>query len=93
MPDKGGIVRDIRTGRAVGRTRSLSETFVNQIQAFIEADMEFYVVFGPCRLLVQREMIDFLRDLDACPVICDKKMPPDVAFIFEGHPDELGFAS
>jgi hypothetical protein len=93
VPDRGGIVRDIRTGHAVGRTRSLTEMFVNQIQALIEADVEFYVVFGPCRLLEQREMVDFMRDLDACPVIFDKQMPPDCAFIFEGHPDELGFAS
>ena len=89
----GGIVRDIRTGRAVGRTRSLTETFVKQTQFLIEEGIQFYMVTGRCRMIEQREMIDFLRSLGGFPVIFDPQMPSDTVFIFEGEPSELGFAS
>lgn len=93
MTDRGGIVRDIRTGRAVGRTDSLTETFVSQVNNLINTEVQFYIVHGRCRLYEQRSMITFLRDLDACPVVYDAQMPSDMVFIFEGEPSELGFVA
>jgi hypothetical protein len=88
----GGTIRDIRTGRAIGSTSSLNATFVSHIQALIEADEDFYVVFGRCQFKEQRDLVDFLREFEAFPVIFDKRMPPMTMWIFEGDPEELGFA-
>lgn len=89
----GGVVRDIRTGRAIGRTRSLTETFVHQVQHMIEDDVEFYVVYGRCQHKEVRDMVSFFRSLDGFPTLYDPQMPSDTAWIFEGDPGELGFAA
>jgi hypothetical protein len=90
---RAGTIRDIRTGRAIGRTNSLTATFVQHIQALVEADTQFYIVFGRCRALEQRKLVEELRELDAFRVIYDARMPSDTMWIFEGEPEELGFAS
>jgi hypothetical protein len=92
VSEHGGTIRDIRTGRSIGRTSSLTKTFVAHIQALVESDMTFYVVFGRCRMKEQRQMVDDLRELEAFPVIYDSRMPSDTMWIFEGEPEELGFA-
>jgi hypothetical protein len=88
----GGTVRDIRTGRAIAKTASLSETFTSYVQGLIQQDEQFYLVYGRCQHLETRRLIDFFQNLDACPVIYDAKMGSDRVFIFEGDPAELGFA-
>jgi hypothetical protein len=89
----GGTVHDIRSGRAIGKTRSLSETFTKYVISLIENDNQFYVVHGRCQHREVREMITFLKELDDLKVIYDARMSPGTAFIFEGDPAELGFAS
>lgn len=88
-----GTVRDIRTGRALHKTRDLSETFISYVQALTAAEEQFYVVFGRCRHEDVRETVDGLRSLSTFPVIFDRQMPSDTIWIFQGLPEELGFAS
>lgn len=87
-----GIIRDIRTGRAIGKTSSLTETFVDQVRGLLHQEQEFYIVYGRCRLQEQRDLIDFLKTLDLT-VVYDNHMTSDMVFIFSGSPEELGFAS
>jgi len=88
-----GNVRDIRTGRAIGKTSSLTQTFVDHIQALMEQDMQFYLVHGRVRHLDVRVMLNDLREaLTAVEIIYDARMPSDTVWIFEGDPEELGFA-
>lgn len=89
---RGGIVRDIRTGRAIGRTKSLSETFVQQVLDLLTEDRDFYIVFGRCRHLEVREVVDELRTLEGFQVLYDPQMPADTIWLFDGDPEELGFA-
>lgn len=89
----GGTVRDIRTGRAIGRTRDLSETFVRQVQTLIFTDTDFYIVYGRCRNLEVRKLVDDLRELEGFPILYDQQMPADTLWIFEGDPEELGFTA
>lgn len=87
-----GTVYDIRTGHAIGKTRNITETFLNQIKGLVEKDEPFYVVWGRCRNADQRELITWLQDNVSFPIIFDAKMPADMVFIFAGEPSELGFA-
>ncbi len=89
----GGRVIDIRTGRTVGRTNGLSETFAAQVEYLLNSGVDFYIVFGRCRKREARELLDFFRTLAGVDVIFDARMMADTAFIFQGHPSELGFAS
>jgi hypothetical protein len=88
-----GTVRDIRTGRAIGKTRNLTETFVHQVQHLLEQEEDFYVVYGRCQHQEVRKMMDFLNGLAGFPVVYDGQMPSDAVFIFSGSPDELGFTA
>jgi hypothetical protein len=87
----GGTIRDIRTGRAIGRTDNLTELFLDQLIALNKADIKCYVVSGPCRMLESRRAIDSLRET-GITVIMDRQMGADRMYIFEGEPHELGFA-
>lgn len=87
---KDWTVRDIRTGRAIGKTDQLTELFVFQIKHLISSDTEFYVVHGPCRHREMREVLDTLGE--GIPVIYDRQIGSDLVYIFEGDPSELGFA-
>jgi hypothetical protein len=88
-----GKVVDIRTGRAIASTRSLTATWVDYIQLLVEKEEPFYLVHGRNRHTDVREMITDLKQiLTDVPIIYDPRMPSDTMWAFEGTPDELGFA-
>ena len=88
----GGKVIDIRTGRAIAKTRDLSETFTRYMESLFEKDVQFYIVHGRCRHDDVRNMVTSFRQMPFLQVIYDAKMPSDTVWIFEGDPAELGFA-
>ena len=87
-----GTIRDIRTGRAIGRTHSLSEIFADQVKNLIDQEEDFYIVHGRCRYQHMRKLVHNLRDLEYVPLVYDPQFPSDTLWIFEGYPEELGFA-
>lgn len=87
----GGIVRDIRTGRAMFKTESLNDTFINQISLLLETQTPFYLVYGRCTKIDSRCLVDDMKSLDAFHVIYDCHIPSDWVLIFAGVPEELGF--
>jgi len=87
-----GTVRDIRTGRAIAKTNSLTHTFIAHVERLTEGDEDFYLVYGRCRHREVHDLVKKLRDMDFT-VIYDAQMPSDCLYIFEGQPEELGFAS
>jgi hypothetical protein len=86
-----GIVRDIRTGRALGRTSSLTDTFIAHVGAMCNSGEDFYVASGPIRHTELVGALDVIRD-SGITVVRDKCLPPDMLLIFSGTPEELGFA-
>jgi hypothetical protein len=91
VPD--GKIIDIRTGRAIGKTNSLTGTWLDYIKLLVETDEPFYLVHGRCRHTDMREMITDLKQiLDGVEIIYDKRMPADTMWAFSGEPEELGFA-
>jgi hypothetical protein len=97
IPQKGGQeemkgnVRDIRTGRAMGRSDDLADTFIDRISTMRRMDVPCYVVTGPCRHLEMRTCVDLMRQ-HGIIVIIDRQFKPDTFWLFEGDPSELGFA-
>lgn len=89
---ESGFVRDIRTGRAIGRTNSITGAFVDHVKFLVEEEQDFYIVFGRCRHADMRKAAHEMRDM-GLKVIYDKQMPSDTMWIFAGDPAELGFAS
>lgn len=88
-----GKIIDIRSGRAIASTNSLTASWVEYIQLLVENDKQFYLVHGRCRHTDVREMITDLKNiLDDIPIIYDPRFKADTMFCFEGTPDELGFA-
>jgi hypothetical protein len=88
-----GRVVDIRTGRAIARTSSLTNTFIAHVQHLVEQDQDFYLVYGRCRHQEIRVLIEDLREtLNSLEIIYDSRMPSDTVWIFDGLPEELGFA-
>jgi hypothetical protein len=90
---RGGKVIDIRTGRAIGSTSSLTHTFLDHVERLLDDDKEFYIVYGRCKHRDVRQMVTDISVLDTVKVIYDGRMPSDTVWIFEGDPSELGFAS
>lgn len=89
---KDGIVRDIRTGRAIGRTANITAAFVDHVKFLVEDDQEFYIVYGRCRHAEMHQAAHDMKEM-GLKVIYDKQMPSDTMWIFAGDPAELGFAS
>lgn len=88
-----GTIRDIRTGRALARTSSLTESFAHHIEDLLNTDEPFYLVYGRCRHSDVRALVTGLREtLKTVDVIFDARMPPDTVWAFAGEPHELGFA-
>jgi hypothetical protein len=88
-----GKVVDIRTGQSLGRTRDLNLAFTNHIQHLLETEITFYLVHGPCRHQDVRVLVNDLTEaLSEVPIVYDRQMKPDTVWIFEGYPEELGFA-
>jgi GTPase SAR1 family protein len=88
-----GKIIDIRTGRAIASTDSLTASWVDYMQLLVENDKPFYLVHGRCRHSDVRQMITELKQiLEDVPIIYDARMPSDTMWAFEGTPDELGFA-
>jgi hypothetical protein len=88
-----GKIIDIRTGRAIASTTSLTASWVEYIQLLVESEEPFYLVYGRNRHTDVREMITELKQiLDDIPIIYDARMPSDTMWAFNGTPDELGFA-
>lgn len=88
-----GIVRDIRTGRALAHTSSLTETFSIHVQHLLDAEEQFYLVHGRIKHWDVRCLITDMRDiLEDVPIIYDPQMGSDRIYIFSGDPAELGFA-
>lgn len=88
-----GTVRDIRTGRALARTSSLTDTFTSYVKFLMEQEEQFYLVHGPLRHLEVRVLVSDLRQvLDGVPIIYDRQLGADRIYVFEGDPAELGFA-
>lgn len=88
-----GKVIDIRTGRAIASTSSLTATWVDYIRLLVEQDKTFYLVHGRCRHTDVRQMItDLKATLEGVPIIYDARMPSDTMWAFDGTPEELGFA-
>lgn len=85
-----GTVRDIRTGRAIARTDSLTVTFLDHIATLHALGDPFYVVFGRCAHLDMRWCVEQIRSMGV-RAIYDKQMPTDKMWVFEGDPEELGF--
>lgn len=89
---EGGFVRDIRTGRAIGRTNNITAAFVDQVKFLVDDEQEFYIVHGRCRHSDLRKAAHEMKEM-GLKVIYDKQMPSDTMWIFAGDPAELGFAS
>lgn len=87
-----GTIRDIRTGRAIGKTKDLNETFTYQVQGLLESGEPFYMVYGRCTMQQSRRLVDDMKSLGTFPVIYDRQFPPDWVLLFSGQPEELGFA-
>lgn len=92
VPFVNGTVRDIRTRRAIGHTDDLIGTFLDQIAAMRNLGVACYVVAGPSRKAESRQGIDLMRE-HGLMVIVDRQFKPDTLWLFEGTPDQLGFAS
>lgn len=88
-----GRVYDIRSGRAIGRTKSLNETFLRYVEGLMKNDMEFYIVFGRCQHYEVRTLVSYFQSLESLKVIFDARMGPDIVLIFEGDPSELGYTA
>jgi hypothetical protein len=59
----------------------------------MEADTQFYLVHGRIRHQDVRVMLNDLHEaLSTVQIIYDARMPSDCVWIFEGNPEELGFA-
>lgn len=86
-----GTVRDIRTGRAVRHTTDLTTEFIDHMIVLRDAGTELYVVTGPCRHTEMRWAVNRMRE-HGITVVYDKQFPSDRMYLFEGRPDELGFA-
>lgn len=87
-----GTIRDIRTGRAIGRTASLTDTFIEHVSALANAGETFYIASGPLRHLELVTVVAMLSE-HGFKCVRDRQLPPDMLLIFSGTPEELGFAS
>lgn len=85
-----GTVHDIRSGRAVSKTSSITDKFLMHIKFMVDSEKEFYVVSGVCRHEEVRSCVDELRKMELT-VVFDRKMGADKLWLFEGKPEELGF--
>jgi hypothetical protein len=83
-----GIVRDIRTGRALFKTDSLTDTFIAQVS---NTPQPFFMVHGRCTKLEVRMLVSDLKEMKEFPMVYDRQMPPDAILLFAGEPHELGF--
>lgn len=79
--DSPGVIRSIHSGRAVGRTASLEESFVRQARCRA-LEHEVYAVVGPDS---SEEFVERVRLV--CPVVVDEKAE-GVALLLDGRPSE-----
>ena len=82
----------MRTGRALRQTRDMNSTFLSYCLMLVQEDKQFYAVSGPVRHADLLKLIASLQEADII-VVRDRQFPPDRLWLFEGTPEELGFAS
>lgn len=88
MPHSGDI-RDINSGRRIGKTSDLTRTFTAEYCRLVKQETEFFVLHGACRHLEMRLMLDLFQVLNPdVPVVFERWVPPEVVLLVEGRPDE-----
>jgi hypothetical protein len=84
-------IRDIRTGRAIGKTRDPLDLMFAQLTQLRQHNIPHYFAIGNIRHQDLKESVNLLRE-HGITVVRDRQLPPDMLLLFEGSPDELGFA-
>jgi hypothetical protein len=87
LQDKGGSVRDIRTGAEIDKTSDLTGTFLAYCARLQKHEKSVYVVRGRAQHDEVRQMLDRIKEL-GIPLVYDTGCPPDRVFILAGTPDE-----
>lgn len=87
MKRASGTIRDIRTGRAIAKTNSITAVFLEYVLELIHTQVPFYLVHGRCRHLEMRYCVDEFVGMELS-VLYDPRMPSDTVFVFEGTADE-----
>jgi hypothetical protein len=81
-----GEVIDIRTGKRLRSTDSMTRDFLYYVLQMQRGGQKFYAVAGPVRAREIRKCIDSLKDMGV-KVRRDKTCKPDIILLLEGDPE------